>query len=208
MYSSEGLPSILLVDDDPHVVVGLAAILRKSGFACHTAVDGEEALHKLTRTIPDVMICDLNMPNLSGFDLLSIARRRFPDINIIVISGDFRLGSAPSEILLGAAFEKGQYHPEDLVATVRQLHLRRPTRQVRPRSGLAPLWLDRQDETFLVTTCSGCLCTFPVKSASSKDLGLNSVRCPACGAVVTYSVSTLIGQVLRPLRVWKSGTLG
>lgn len=83
-----------------------------------TAEDGFEGLSALKRSPPDVIISDLEMPNMSGFEFLSVVRRRFPAIPVIVISGSFLGISVPESVLADAFFSKGQYRPEDLLAKV------------------------------------------------------------------------------------------
>ena len=77
---------ILVVDDEPSIRQISEVLLVKKGYEVRTAGDGFEALVELRRALPDVIISDLTMPNMSGFELLSIVRRRFPQIPIIVIS--------------------------------------------------------------------------------------------------------------------------
>ena len=69
------------------------------------------------RCLPDLIICDLNMPRLSGYDLLPLVRRRFPDIPVIVVTGD------PDQPLLpaDAVYVKGNDQPNDLMRTVAKL---------------------------------------------------------------------------------------
>jgi|ERR1041385_8107223 CheY-like chemotaxis protein len=79
---------VLVVDDDPRVLQVSRLILEAKGYEVKTATDGFEALVELRRSLPDVIISDLKMPNMSGFELLSVVRRRFPHIPVIAISGE------------------------------------------------------------------------------------------------------------------------
>ena len=54
-----------------------------------SAEDGFSALEEIRRLTPDVLLSDLNMPHMSGFELLSVVRRRFPAIYAIAMSGAF-----------------------------------------------------------------------------------------------------------------------
>ena len=70
---------ILIVEDDvPLRQVG-KLLLQSQGYEVHEAGDGFEALIALKRSLPDIIISDLSMPNMSGFELLSVVRRRFPN---------------------------------------------------------------------------------------------------------------------------------
>jgi CheY-like chemotaxis protein len=89
-------------------------LLSSWGYAVSTAVDGYDALGKLLEAIPDLIISDLNMPRLSGHDLLPLVRRRFPHIPIVVITGD----SDQTFSLADAVHVKGKDQPQDLMRTL------------------------------------------------------------------------------------------
>jgi DNA-binding response OmpR family regulator len=76
---------ILLVDDDPHLLVVLAEQLRDDGYEVTTARDGQEALRRLEAGWPDLILLDLMMPHLDG---LALARqiKAEADLPIIVLS--------------------------------------------------------------------------------------------------------------------------
>ena len=65
---------ILVVDDDKSIVRVLRGYLEQSGYQVLTAVDGETALHMLRRERPDLVILDLMMPNLDGWEVTRIVR--------------------------------------------------------------------------------------------------------------------------------------
>src|ERR1700691_3646107 len=80
---------ILVVDDDPNVLRTSVLVLEHKGYEVRAAQDGFEALTEPRRSVLYVIICDLGMPNMSGFELLSVVRRRFPHIPVIAISGEY-----------------------------------------------------------------------------------------------------------------------
>lgn len=112
---------VLLVDDEPVLLESLSTILEANGFSCRTARDGFEALRCLRQTPPDIIISDLRMPNMSGFELLAIIRRRFPQIAVIVVSGEFVADVKTSGLLMNAFFQKGKYTPQQLIVTMHDL---------------------------------------------------------------------------------------
>lgn len=76
---------ILIVDDDPISGRVLAQVFRLSDYEVHVAEDGFDALLKIVEHQPDLLISDLRMPRMSGFELLSVVRRRFPEIPVISV---------------------------------------------------------------------------------------------------------------------------
>ena len=72
---------VLVVDDDPTVRESFAMLLQSGGYDVQVAEDGFSALLQLRKLLPDVIISDLNMPRMSGFEFLSVVRRRFPEIS-------------------------------------------------------------------------------------------------------------------------------
>jgi response regulator receiver domain-containing protein len=80
---------ILVVDDEAAVRDTAKAILATQGYEIITAVDGFDALVQLRRSLPDLIISDLSMPNMSGFEFLAVVRKRFPHIPIIAVSGAY-----------------------------------------------------------------------------------------------------------------------
>jgi DNA-binding response OmpR family regulator len=84
-WSDGTAPRILLVDDDPNLLVLLADQLRADGFEVQTARDGDEALRRLQTGWPDLLIVDMMMPRMDG---LSLAReiKATADLPIIVLS--------------------------------------------------------------------------------------------------------------------------
>ena len=84
-WSDGGSPRILLVDDDPNLLVLLADQLRADGFEVQTARDGEEALRRLRSGWPDLLIVDMMMPRMDGLTLAREVKAQ-ADLPIIVLS--------------------------------------------------------------------------------------------------------------------------
>ena len=119
---------ILLVDDDESVRNTLAMLLTSAGYDVAAANDGFEALLHLKRALPGMIISDLNMPRMSGFEFLSVARRRFPEILVIAMSGAYQEGTTvPGGVIADGFYPKGS-HPEALFTTVADLIKTAPVR--------------------------------------------------------------------------------
>ncbi len=71
---------ILVVDDEPCIRQVVAALLSAQGYNVSTAEHGFDALLQIRSVNPELIVSDLNMPQMSGFELLSVLRRRFPEI--------------------------------------------------------------------------------------------------------------------------------
>ena len=79
---------ILVVDDDPEVVELLSFNLQKAGFAIGRAANGVEALKKIGSISPDLIVLDLMMPDMTGFDVVQQLRAdpQTQDIPILVFT--------------------------------------------------------------------------------------------------------------------------
>jgi len=112
---------VLVVDDNPTIRTCLTQLLESVGYDVATAVDGVEALLSINESAPDIIISDLNMPGMSGVDLLSEIRRHFPRIVTIAMSGAYRNGGElPSEVMAHGFYAKGE-PPSNLYGTLAQL---------------------------------------------------------------------------------------
>jgi CheY-like chemotaxis protein/HPt (histidine-containing phosphotransfer) domain-containing protein len=85
---SDSAPRILIADDSIYMRRSLRQTLGQQGYVLLEASDGIEALERMTADAPDVLLLDLEMPNLNGYDLLSIRRSRdlLPDLKVILLT--------------------------------------------------------------------------------------------------------------------------
>jgi DNA-binding response OmpR family regulator len=81
---------LLVVDDDPDIVEYLQKRLIKEGFDVSVAYDGEEAIAKIKSDDPEVILLDLMLPKLNGFEVLKQVREKFTDKwrPVIIISAN------------------------------------------------------------------------------------------------------------------------
>lgn len=111
---------ILVVDDELGVRTALGMLLMSAGYDVAMADNGISAISHLGRTVPDLIVTDLNMPEMSGIELISHVRNRYPAIAIIAMSGDYQGDAVPAGIIADRFYAKGQgYH--DLLQTVASL---------------------------------------------------------------------------------------
>src|SRR4029079_2663243 len=108
---------ILVVDDERSVRESQAALLRASGYDVSMAENGLDALLQLNPpNLPDLVISDLNMPQMSGFELLSVLRRRFPQSSVVASSGAYLSGDdVPGGVIADAFHSKNGSGPAGLL---------------------------------------------------------------------------------------------
>jgi CheY-like chemotaxis protein len=100
-------PTLLIVDDEPSIREMLSLVLTEIGYSVRSAEDGFSALREIMNEAPELLLSDLNMPGISGFELLSEVRRRFPAIRTIAMSGSFCGDEAPSGVAADGFYQKG-----------------------------------------------------------------------------------------------------
>ncbi|MFN8558589.1 MAG: response regulator [Dehalococcoidia bacterium] len=93
---------LLIVDDEPLVRQALARGLFEVGYQCLLAANGQEALARLEQGRFAVMLCDIRMPGMDGFEVLRHARRRDPDMPVVMVTAIAALQTAIDAIRAGA----------------------------------------------------------------------------------------------------------
>ena len=130
-------PQILIVDDEPCIRESLGMLLMALGYDVAEADNGVSALSHLDRTVPDLIVTDLNMPQMSGLELISQVRSRYPSISIVAMSGDYHGDAVPAGIMADRFYPKG-HHPHNLLTTIANLIATKPARASIPQSRVAP----------------------------------------------------------------------
>jgi CheY-like chemotaxis protein len=124
MPSEQSLRTILVVDDQGAVCETVAMILRSQGYVVYTASSGLDAINRLRSTQFDLVISDLSMPEISGFEVIAAVRSWFPATPVVAMSGAYQADSVPQGV---AFYSKGE-GPELLLAIVEELLSRQPKR--------------------------------------------------------------------------------
>ena len=128
--------TILLVDDEPAVVDGLARSLRRPGYRIRTATSPAMALELLQADPADVIITDHMMPGMSGLEFLKLVRDRHPDTVRIMLTGHADVDTAMRAINEGEIYRflSKPCSPVELQVTVHlaleQLELARENRRL------------------------------------------------------------------------------
>jgi two-component system response regulator RegX3 len=92
---------VLVVDDQPEYARLISLSLAREGFEVRTASGGEEALDRASELNPDVVLLDINMPGLGGFEVMAELRDRWP-VPIIMVTGNDRLEERTTGLDCGA----------------------------------------------------------------------------------------------------------
>lgn len=115
---------ILIVDDEPNIVMSLEFLLKKEGFQIDTAGDGDAALEKIRSFMPDLVLLDVMMPKKSGFEVCEILRAdpAFAKLRIIMLTAKGRDAEQAKGLALGAdAYMLKPFSTKDLVVKIRDV---------------------------------------------------------------------------------------
>ncbi len=96
-------PKILIVDDEPNILLYLSEALEDSGYDIVTKGNGKEALTSLEIGKFDLMLVDLKLKDISGLEVMREAKKRSPEIVVIMLTGHGSLESAIEAIRFGAS---------------------------------------------------------------------------------------------------------
>jgi len=181
---------ILVVEDDATVRLTISKVLYDEGYDVSTANDGFDALLHLQHAIPDLLLSDLNMPQMSGFELLSVVRRRFPEILVVASSGAYDSSVIPDGVIADAFYAKGQESAANLLKIIANLIQTGP---VGHKGENAPVWiprngLDHNGKPFVVLTCTQCLRSFPFIVDHEPTGEVLKTPCIYCPHEVTYII--------------------
>lgn len=183
---------ILVVDDDQSVRESVAMSLMAAGYDVVAAEDGFGALSQLREKLPDVVLSDLDMPGMSGFELLSVVRRRFPQISTVAMSGAYVGNEVPFGVIADGFFAKGS-ESKHLLRTIQGLLLTAPARSGDHYRECAPAWIARNGNDskaipYVVLTCAECLRAFPMNLMEETNGEVVEVACRSCHSVNRYII--------------------
>ena len=180
---------VLVVTGDQEDFERVAASLREQQYEVLGAQDGFEALLALRGALPDLLICELSLPRMSGFELLSVVRARFPQIAVIATSGEYNAATLPGGTIADAFVSKGPNAKFELLMTARDLIADSPLRAARPKAELAPVWIPRSPAGYVILTCPDCLRSFSIVQPDRHATGPLQETCLACGTRIHYQMT-------------------
>ena len=132
----EDKPTILIVDDEPALLLGLAATIRRQGYSVITAVDGNDGLRKAREALPDLILSDVMMPPPNGFELrrLMSLDSNLASIPFIFLTARSNVEDRVSGIREGADdYITKPFVTEELLARIEAVFRRVKTEQARGR---------------------------------------------------------------------------
>jgi CheY-like chemotaxis protein len=200
---------VLVVDDDRSVRDSIAMLLIAAGYDVSTAHHGFDALLQLRRMQPALIISDLNMPEMSGFEFLSVVRRRFPQIPVVAMSGAYKGGaSVPGGVIADGFYAKGSSPAEELYETVADLIRTSAERAHAHRREPAPVWIPRNGKDshgipYIVLTCTECLRSFPLSVTGEELQTVEETECLFCPSRVSYVIDFSRSVTSPPKRAAK-----
>ncbi len=115
---------VLIVDDEPNIVISLEFLMKKEGFEIAVANDGDEALAKVASFGPDLVLLDVMMPKKSGFEVCEALRAdpSHAGLRIVMLTAKGRDTEVAKGLAIGAdAYVTKPFSTKDLVAQVKSM---------------------------------------------------------------------------------------
>ena len=179
---------VLVVDDDMGVRQTLTLLLAAAGYETSAAQNGFEALRIIKREAPSLLLCDLDMPDMSGREFLTIVRRRFPRIAVIAMSGSYEEDTAPEGVIADAFYSKGQKKPSELFQIVAEV-IQKADRHDAERTLVwaRSIGTAISGTSFALITCTDCLRPFVVATPREDKRIIHEARCVFCKSEIQYT---------------------
>lgn len=115
---------VLIVDDEPNIVISLEFLMKKEGFEVAVAGDGEAALAQVAAFRPDLILLDVMMPKKSGFEVCESLRAdpAHAGLKIVILTAKGRETEVAKGLAIGAdAYVTKPFSPKALAVQVKQL---------------------------------------------------------------------------------------
>ena len=181
--------SLLLVDDDAATRHALADSFVALGYRVRSAADGFGALDLIRKEMPDIILSDLQMPGMSGFEFLYVVQRRFPAIRVVAMSGAYSGDKIPEGAAAHAFHAKGT-SPRALFETIEAMAEHR-RESIQKTSGITLIWIARNihdcsGQAYVLIGCPECLRTFP--ELLTRERAVHEAECIYCGTFMRYAI--------------------
>jgi CheY-like chemotaxis protein len=177
---SRNAVDIVVADDNAILLSVLSEIFKECGYLVRTASDGLGALGEIRNYAPDILVSDLHMPRMSGFELLSIVRRRYPRIKVIAMSTSYSGEIVPQGVAADAFYEKGAASVARLLQMVNAM---KDEPQLQSSRATTPIWiprpsLDPDGGSGASFACPECLRAY--RYSINENASGHHMNCPYC----------------------------
>ena len=117
------MKSILLIEDDPFLIDIYTTKLKEAGFGVEVASDGESAVRKTKEKKPDLVILDIVLPNVDGWEVLKQIKAEFKNLKVIILSNLGQKEEVEKGMKLGATkyLIKAHYIPSQVVEEIKKV---------------------------------------------------------------------------------------
>lgn len=115
---------VLIVDDEPNIVISLEFLMKKDGYDLRVAMDGNQALEELENFRPDLVLLDVMLPYKSGFEICQQIKEHpeWQKIKVLLLTAKGREADITKGMALGAdAYITKPFSTKELVAKVRDI---------------------------------------------------------------------------------------
>ena len=115
---------VLVIDDDPYILMSLEFLMKKNGYDVMVARNGEEALEILSKSIPDIVLLDIMMPDVNGYDICKHIKstENLKNIKVIFMSAKTKESDIKKGYELGAAlYVKKPFSTRELVKDIKTM---------------------------------------------------------------------------------------
>jgi CheY-like chemotaxis protein len=186
---------VLVVDDEPLIRKLISGYLVAAGYVVRAAVDGLDALQKLRAGIPDLIISDLEMPRMSGVELVHIVRQRFPHLPIIAMTAGSFSNDLPPGLGADAYYHKKALNFDILLQSVTKLTRGSSAESIAAIPEDKPVWARLDGDRHYIIDCEDCLRSFSVPRERCCT-GRNDqwTTCVHCGSTIPFLIDSANAQ--------------
>ncbi|GHB31002.1 response regulator transcription factor [Mongoliitalea lutea] len=116
------MSNILIVDDEPNILLSLEFLFKKEGYKVFIARDGEEALGIIEDKVPALIILDIMMPKVDGYEVCKHVKSEYPNMKVIFLTAKSKQQDVQKGLNLGAdMYLTKPFSTKDLVTKVKTL---------------------------------------------------------------------------------------
>lgn len=122
------MPRILIVDDEPNIVLALELLMKREGYETLSVDDGQKAVEAVKEFLPDLVLLDIMMPKMDGYEVCQRIRAdaRFKDVSIVMLTAKGREVEKEKGMALGAdLYITKPFSTRDVLLKVREMLARR-----------------------------------------------------------------------------------